>query len=151
MRIAVLLPRGGAATPGSLATAAGVGLEHIGAVRVGEGEATVDVRLEQARPARAALDRIGPTKIVDWSWRWLKLNVGRNHGLTIGQLRKVMAAADTGPLGKINLNNTHSMIGVQDYRIAGVHERLAHAKINGYPIRPEAFAAGVGPGSPAFG
>jgi hypothetical protein len=88
--------------------------------------------------------------VADWNFRWLKLNVGRNHGLTLGQLRKVLAAADALPLGKFNINNTHTMVGVQDQKAAGIVARLADARINGQAVRPELVPTNKTLGSAAF-
>ena len=67
--------------------------------------------------------------------------VGRNHGLTIGQLRKLLVTADALPLGKFNINNTHTMVGVQDQKAAAICARMADLRINGQAVRPELVAA----------
>lgn len=151
VRLAVTLPPGRPLpTPGDLVRLSGVALEHLGPIAVEPRQATVEVEVEASKAARDALAKLGFTQVVDWHWRWLKVNLGRNHGLTLNQLKKLLSAADAGRLGKINLNNTHSMIGIQDYRLPGVVAKLASAKLNGYAVRPEALPAGQGPGSPAY-
>jgi hypothetical protein len=137
-------------TPGDIARYAGVGPELIGPIAVLTGEAAIDVTYAAAKTARGHLARLGPTRLVDWQWRWMRLGIGRNHGLSIGQLRKLMLAADAMPLGKISINNTHSMVGIQDFRLAAVLAKLASTRVNGFALRAEAIPHGQGPGSPAF-
>jgi hypothetical protein len=108
------------------------------------------VRSEQVQRARDGLSALGLTRVADWNFRWLKLNVGRNHGLTIGQLRKVLVAVDALPLGKFNINNTHTLIGVQDQKAEAVLKRLADARVNGQAVRPELLPASKTLGSASF-
>ena len=152
VRIHLRLSRGDAKTPGELASWCGVPLEQVGPIAVAENgrEAWVDVRLEAGRPARAQLERLGPTRLVDWQWQWLKLGIGRNHGLSMGQLRKIMHNADAGTVGRIHIQNTHTLVGLQDFKLGTVCERLSLSRINGYAVKPEALPLGKGPGSPAF-
>lgn len=150
VRIEVKLPAGRATTPGDLVKAAGVGLELLGGVCVGEQEATVEVRCEAGPEARRNLARLGLTRLVGWEWRWLRISLGRNHGFTLGRLKKLLAAADAGPLGRIQLNNTHTLVGLQDFRLAAVSAWLTGQRINGYPVRIEILEPGTGPGSAAY-
>jgi hypothetical protein len=124
-------------TPGELVRATGVHPDELGPIMVAGVNAVVDVRSPLVQRARDGLMALGLTRVADWNFRWLKLNVGRNHGLTLGQLRKVLAAADALPLGKFNINNTHTMVGVQDQKAAGIVARLADTRINGQAVRPE--------------
>ena len=80
LRIIVRLPRG-EMTPGELARWAGVELDHLGPIAVldGGGEGAVDVAYAFAKTARGQLGRLGPTRLVDWQWRWMRLGIGRNH------------------------------------------------------------------------
>jgi hypothetical protein len=137
-------------TPGDIARATGVHPDELGPIMVAGLNAVCDVRSTVAPRARIGLDALGQTRIADWNFRWLRLAVGRNHGLTIGQLRKVMAAADALPLGKFNINNTHTMVGVQDQKAAAVVARLTETRINGQAVRPELLPPGKGPGSASF-
>jgi len=137
-------------TPGEIARYAGVDPDHLGPIAVLGGEAAVDVTYAMAKTARGFLARLGPTRLVDWQWRWMRLGIGRNHGLSIGQLRKLMLAADAMPLGKISINNTHSMVGIQDFRLGAVLAKLATTRVNGFALRAEGLAPGQGPGSAAF-
>jgi hypothetical protein len=150
VRIAVKLPRGESYTPGELTKLAGVDLEALGPIVVNENEARVDVRVAVGKTARASLERVGPTRLEGWSWRWLRLGVGRNHGLSIGQLKKIMQAADALPLGRIQIQNTHSLVGIQDFKLDALLERLAPLRVNGFAARATALPKGAGPGSAAF-
>lgn len=137
-------------TPGDVARASGVHPEDLGPILVAGTNAVVDVRSTAAPRARTGLDTLGITRVADWNWRWLRLNVGRNHGLTVGQLRKVMAAAEALPLGRFNIQNTHTLVGILDQKTQAVCARLADARINGKTVAPELLPAGKGPGSAAF-
>ena len=150
VRIGVRLPVGNATTPGQLASAAGVDLDQVGVIHVLDHEAFVEVRYDYARGARQNLERIGPTRMLQWSWQWLKLGVGRNHGLTIGQLRKLLLTTDANPLGRLHVNNTHSLVGLHDSKLPPVLTKLQSARINGFAVRPEALPIGAGPGGPAI-
>jgi hypothetical protein len=150
VRIGVRLPRGETYTPGDLARLTGVPGDQLGPVTVLEREALVDVRAESGKEARERLEKLGPTRLVGWQWQWLRLAIGRNHGLSMGQLRKIMLAADAMPLGRIAINNTHSLVGVQDFKLPGVIDRLGKKKINGFNARAEAIPPGKGPGDPSF-
>jgi hypothetical protein len=150
LRISVRLPAGESYTPGDLARVVAVGLDQLGSIFIERSVALVDVRYAHARQARMHLERLGPTRLLDWQWRWLRLAVGRNHGLSMGQFKKIMQAADALPLGRIHIQNTHSLVGVQDFKIESVVERLSAARVNGFAIKPEVLPPGKGPGSPAF-
>lgn len=150
VRIQVRLPRDTQSTPGDLARLAGVALDDLGLVQVLDGSAVVDVRTEHGKTAREHLERIGPTRLVGWEWQWLKLNIGRNHGLNIGQLKKVMLGVDAMPLGRILINNTHTMVGVQDFKLPAIMARMSTLRVNGYAARPEALPLGSGPGSAEY-
>jgi hypothetical protein len=150
VRIAVQLRGGVLPTPGELVSRTGLPADRIGHAAVLDGCALVDVHVEDGKVARAALEGLGMTRLADWEWRWLRLAVGRNHGLSIGQLRKIMLNADALPLGRIAINNTHTLVGIQDFKLPAVLERLGRLRINGFAPKPEALPSGKGPGSPAF-
>jgi hypothetical protein len=138
------------ATPGELARQAGVALDDLGPVQVRDGWALVDVRTDLGRTAREHLERLGSTRLVGWQWQWLKLHIGRNHGLNIGQLKKVMQNVDAMPLGRILINNTHTLVGLQDFKLAAIITRMGGMRVNGFAARPEALALGSGPGSAEY-
>ena len=150
VRITVRLARCEGMTPGELACASGMQPDQLGPVAIIGGEGVVDVPAELGKQARERLERLGPTRLVGWEWQWLRLNVGRNHGLSMGQLRKIMQTVDALPLGRIAVNNTHTLVGLQDFKIPAVLARLAVLKINGFSARPEVLPLGKGPGSAAY-
>jgi len=150
VRITVRLAQANGLTPGELARLAGVQPDQLGPVAVHSDEGVVDVRAELGKQVRERLERLGATRLVGWEWQWLKLHVGRNHGLSMGQLRKIMQAVDAMPLGRIAVNNTHTLVGVQDFKIPPVLARLAALKINGFAARAEVLPPGKGPGSAAY-
>ncbi|GDY14107.1 hypothetical protein LBMAG53_29850 [Planctomycetota bacterium] len=151
VRIRVRLPPETRMTPGELVLAAGVPIERIGPIHIARHDATIDVAAESGRVARAQLDRIGQTALVDWNWRWVRIGLGRNHGLSMGRLRKLLLDADALPAGRIHLNNTHTLVGVQDFRLPAVLAAMAAMRVNGLAVPAEALPPGKGPGSPAFG
>jgi hypothetical protein len=150
VRIQVRLPRDRESTPGEVARMSGMALDDLGPVLVLDGSAVVDVRTECGRSAREHLERLGPTRLVGWQWQWLKLSIGRNHGLNIGQLKKVMLSVDALPLGRILINNTHTLVGVQDFKLPAILARMATLRVNGYAARPESLPVGSGPGSAEY-
>lgn len=137
-------------TPGELASSTGLPAESIGHASVLGNKGLVDVHIADGKTARVALEQLGSTRLTDWEWRWLRLAIGRNHGLSIGQLRKVMQNADAHPLGRIAINNTHTLVGVQDFKLPALLEYLGNQRINGFASKPEVLPSGKGPGSPEF-
>jgi hypothetical protein len=150
VRITVRLNRPEGLTPGELARSSGMQPDQLGPVAVNDGEGVVDVPAEFGKQARERLERLGPTRLVGWEWQWLRLSIGRNHGLSMGQLRKIMQTVDAMPLGRISVNNTHTLVGLQDFKIPAVLARLTALKINGFAARPEVLPLGKGPGSAAY-
>jgi hypothetical protein len=150
VRITVRLANASGLTPGELARLSGALPDQLGPVAVLSDEGVVDVRAELGKQVRERLERLGATRLVGWEWQWLKLHVGRNHGLSMGQLRKIMQTVDAMPLGRIAVNNTHTLVGLQDFKIPPVLARLAVLKINGFAARPEVLPPGKGPGSAAY-
>ncbi|MBA3685444.1 MAG: hypothetical protein H0W72_09420 [Planctomycetes bacterium] len=150
VRISVRLRPGAESTPGSIARATGLAPEDLGPIAITGGEATVDVRSEHGRQARNGLGQLGPTMLMERRWQWLRIAIGRNHGLTMGQLRKILQTADALPLGRISIQNTHTLVGLTEVKMVSVVERLAPLRINGYPARPTALPPGTGPGSAMF-
>jgi len=141
VRLAVLLEAPEQATPGAIARSSGVELDDLGPVLVLDGQALIDVRQEQSETARRALEALGPTQVVAHSrivhdWHWLRIQIGRNHGLTIGQLGKILTRAQVGPIGRIHIQNTHTLIGLRDDYIDAAESRLADTRINGAATRP---------------
>ncbi len=150
VRISVRLRPGADSTPGAIARATGLAAEDLGPIIIQGSDATVDVRSEQGRNARSGLSQFGPTQLIERRWLWMRLSIGRNHGLSMGQLRKILQTADALPIGKIIIQNTHSLIGLTETKLDSVIARLMPLRINGYPARPTALPAGTGPGPAAF-
>jgi hypothetical protein len=156
LRLTVALQH--AMTPGALAKACGVALEELGPVVVGHGQAAIDVRLAAAGAARDALTAaVGPVQVgerprsrLEHGWCWMRLGLGRNHGLNLGRLRKLLDAAEVRPVGRIKLNNTHTVVGVP----ADDYERIVAAinatRVNGYPPKAGKPLHGEATGDPAF-
>lgn len=150
VRLVVHLRPMSAHTPGGIARACGLAPEHLGPIVIDGTEAYIDVAAEHGRDARAGLGAIGSTQLIERRWQWLRLAVGRNHGLTMGQLKRVLQGADAHPVGKIVIQNTHTLVGLVDAQIAPVAQRLSSLRINGYAAKPTALPPGTGPGSPAY-
>lgn len=147
VRIALLLTDATGVTPGTIAKATGVAADDLGPIMVTGHEAHVDVREAVGQHAREHLQKLGATQLLasghkQLAFQWLKVCVGRNHGLTMGQLRKILDRAKAAPVGRIHINNTHCLIGLRDDRIVAVEQALASVRINGIATRPERPAAG---------
>jgi hypothetical protein len=150
VRIVVHLPPFSALTPGAIARAAGIAPEHIGPIVIEGSEAYVDIAADHGRDARVGLSSIGPTQLIERRWQWLRIAIGRNHGLSMGQLKKILQTADAMPVGRISIHNTHTMIGLIDAKVDAVVKKLDGLKINGFAAKPSALPPGTGPGSPAY-
>ena len=146
VRLAVLLESPEGVTNGDVVKATGVDLDHLGPVLVLGEQAWVDVERDLADQAREGLQRLGPTQIsavkpILYKYQWLRLGAGRNHGLTMGQLRKLLTRADAGPIGRIHINNTHTMVGIREDHLERVEAHFAEARVNGVAVRPERMRA----------
>ena len=150
VRLAVRLPPGLPLTPGNLAKLTGLGAEHLGPISISEGEAFIDITAAEGRTARFNLTRLGPAHLAERRWQWLRFAIGRNHGLSMGQLRRVLQNAAAHPVGKIIINNTHTLVGLADDNLPTVLIKLESTRVNGFGIKPSALPFGTGPGSPAF-
>lgn len=146
VRISVMLPQQRGVTPGDLVQATGVPPEHVSHIVVQGSIAYVDVAAEHGRQARAGLQRFGQTQLVERNWRWLRIGLGRNHGLAMGQLRRILQQAGATPVGRIQIQNTHTLVGLSDDRLPAVMQWFAERRINGFPARVEALPPGDGPG-----
>ena len=150
VRIVVHLRPFSALTPGAIATATGIAPEHIGPIVIEGTEAYIDIAGDHGRDARVGLSAIGPTQLIERRWQWLRIAIGRNHGLSMGQLKKILQTADALPAGRIMIQNTHTLIGLVDAKVDAVVQRLSGLRINGYAAKPSALPPGEGPGSPAY-
>ena len=141
VRIQLLIEKPGGATPGELVSATGIDPEHVGVVLIDGHQGLVDVAEAHGEQARKGLDRIGITQVTHAqrpppTWSWLRITVGRNHGLTIGQLRKLLRRFGASRLGQIHINNTFTLVGLRDDEIDQVEAQLADHRINGVAARP---------------
>jgi hypothetical protein len=148
LRVAVLLKDPSAVTNGDLVRATGVDLDYLGPVLIHGHQASIDVAMSVAEQAREGLAKLGPTQVVTaapvrYAYRWLRLGVGRNHGLSMGQLRKMLERAKAGPLGRIHVNNTHTLVGVREDFLDAVVEHFTDARTNGAALRPEVLKEGA--------
>ncbi len=150
VRLLVHLPPRSPLTPGEMAQATGLPGECLGPIALGPGRGAIDVLAERGREARTALQRLGAVQLLDRNWVWLRLAIGRNHGLGMGQFRKIMITAGAKALGRIIIQNTHTLVGLPDDVGATVMEHLLHHKVNGYHVRPTLLDPKAGPGSPEF-
>jgi hypothetical protein len=150
VRLLVHLSPSHSLTPGALAQAAGIAAEFLGPINLSASYGYIDVLADHGREARSNLQRLGPVQLSERNWVWLRLSIGRNHGLGMGQFRKVMFSAGAGVLGRIVIQNTHTMVGLPDDVGTEVAEKLSHQKVNGYPVRPTLLDPKAGPGSPEF-
>ncbi len=142
VRLHLLLERDSDITPGDVLRATGLDPELIDHVLVFGHEALIDIVEDHGQEARKALDAIAITQVSKRPqppprWSWIKIAVGRNHGLSMRQLRKILDRAEAGQVGQIDIHNTHSAIGIRDDRLDGVIEQLAPLRINGIQTRPE--------------
>lgn len=150
VRLQVHLGRGASLTPGEVAQATGVDAADLGPIALDGRTASVDVIAQRGREARQHLSALGITQLIERNWVWLRLSVGRNHGLAMGQFRKVMANAGTKTLGRIVIQNTHCLVGLPDDVANDILPRLEKTRVNGYLVRPSILPAKAGPGSPEF-
>ncbi|MHC5068560.1 MAG: DbpA RNA binding domain-containing protein [Planctomycetota bacterium] len=153
-RLAVLLSKSGL-TNADVARATGVDLDHLGPVLIFGHQALVDVAAAHCEAACEALNALGPVQVVSaadvtTTWLWLRLEVGRNHGLTLAHLRKVLDRNGAGDLGRIHVNNSHSLVGIREDRITDLIAALADQVINGIRVRPSQVAEGAIRESAAF-
>ncbi len=150
VRLSLKVPGEQTPTPGEVVQvlqSGGVPLDAIGTLTVDGAAAHIDVLAAHAEAAQLALGAVGRSRVSGLRWQWLKLLLGRNHGFTINRLRTLMADCE---LGRINLNNTHTMVGIPEVQAEAVSARLAAARINGRPVRFELLPPGTGPGDPRF-
>ena len=150
VRVVVHLRPFSALTPGAIACATGIPAEYIGPIVIEGDAAYIDIAADHGRDARVGLSSIGPTQLIERRWQWLRISIGRNHGLSMGQLKKILQTADALPAGRIVIQNTHTMIGLIDAKVDAVVLRMSTLRVNGFAAKPTALPPGEGPGSPAY-
>ena len=139
-RLTVYIKDTRALTPGGVAQATGLQAEQLGPIIIGKNRISVDVHDSGIDAARPKLEAMGSLqepagRRARRQWFWLRLEVGRNHGLTIGQLRKLLNKVELTTLGKIEIANTHARCGIDAGDCESVIEQLASVKINGFPVK----------------
>ncbi|MCS6970242.1 MAG: hypothetical protein RMM29_08085 [Planctomycetota bacterium] len=137
-------------TPGDIVRWSEAPPEALGPIAVAAGEAVLDVRHAQLAATRAALARHGQVRVIDWNYRWLRLDLGRIHGLTVGRLRSALQQAGASPLGRYSIGNHYTLVGVRDAQIEAVCQCLAQQRINGRAVHPTVLPPGSGPGPAAY-
>ncbi len=150
VRLLVHLPARHELTPGVFAKTTGLAAEFLGHIALGPGYGAVDVIAAHGREARNQLQRLGAVQLIERNWVWLRMGIGRNHGLGMGQFRKIMITAGAKALGRIIIQNTHTLVGLPDDVGTVVAKHLMHVKVNGYHVRPTLMDPRAGPGSPEF-
>ncbi|TVR11316.1 MAG: hypothetical protein EA401_11165 [Planctomycetota bacterium] len=152
-RIAILLER--PATPGELAKACNCDADALGLISIEHNQAIVDVLSDQSLEARKGLELFGATQFHSRSttpvhWTWLRLAVGRNHGLTLSHLRKLMDRSGASKLGRIHVNNSHSLIGVREDEFTNICQHFSDQRVNGVALRPGPAQPGEAKDSPEY-
>ena len=97
----------------------------------------IDVHNSVSHDVRERLNAFGRCTVAENSlhamrWHFIRLGIGRNHGLNLGYLKKLMKRLNAGPLGKISINNTYTLLGLREDRIESVLNQLKQKRINGY-------------------
>lgn len=156
-RLAVLCTRTRPQGPGEVARATGLDPDDIGPVSVVDDQVLIDIRRDHGLAVRERLARYGPVQLADLGrepaprWAWVRLAIGRNHGLTISQLRKLLERAGVGQPGRIHINNTHTAVGLREDVIDATIAWFAAHRVNGSATRPVRPPPGTIKGDPAFG
>ena len=155
VRLSVMPRRADDLTPGAAARAAGIPLDELGNVTVVGSRIYVDTKLDHALVAKDGLSSLGPVKIarsktIEYGYQWIRFQVGRNHGLTIGQLRKTLARAGISAVGRITIRNTFTLIGLRDDMLPKAEAHFADVKLNGVMVRPHRCLPGEIKSSPEF-
>lgn len=143
-RIHLTLAAGKDPTPGDLARQCNIPAESIGLIRIDNGGALIDVEDDLAEAACLRLNEEGKARIVERrriqpDWAWLIMQVGRTQGMTMGYLKKLLERAESGPVGRIHIQNAYTLVGMHAHRIEPVAEYLNRKPING--IKPRARTA----------
>lgn len=141
VRLAILAPEQGELTPAIIARASGLTAEQLGFIAVEGDQAIVDVVASCGQEARERLGQFGAVQLqgdatVRPGFRWLRLGVGRNHGLTPTHLKKILSRAGATVLGRFHIRNTHVVVGIREDHWDQAVDQLANAKVNGVAARP---------------
>ena len=112
-------------------------LDNLGHIQIRRRKIYIDVMHTVSHDVRERLNEYGRCTVAENSlhqlrWVFIRLGVGRNHGLNLGYLKKLMKRLDAGPLGKISINNTYTLLGLREDKIESVVNQLKNKRINGY-------------------
>ncbi len=123
-------------TPGMIVGYCAVDLEKVGHIQIKRQKVYVDVHNSVSHDVRERLNEHGRCTVAEngvelLKWQFIRLAVGRNHGLNVGQLKKLMKRIEAGPLGKISINNTNTLIGIREDFVKHVIAELSSKRING--------------------
>jgi hypothetical protein len=139
VRFAVYTKKSDRFTPGEIARLTGLEPDQIGFIAIESDHILVDVHKTCKQAVRSRLVEIGGCKLLEdapFLWRWLRLAIGRNHGLTMRKLRSVLESAEAQPVGRIHLNNAYTLVGLREDRWEPTLAALANTSVSGIPLRP---------------
>lgn len=124
-------------TPGEIVTWSDTSTEFIGPLMIGRTQVLIDIHCHHSKNACESLGKHGSCCIAQsgvhkMEWHFIRLAIGRNQGLGISHLKRIMGAAQNGPLGKISINNTYSLIGIREDYVPACLQALEKKRINGF-------------------
>ncbi|NRA38471.1 MAG: DbpA RNA binding domain-containing protein [Planctomycetes bacterium] len=124
-------------TPGEVVSWSDVAPEFIGPLMIGRKQVLIDIHCHHSKHACEALAKHGSCCIAQsgvhkMEWHFIRLGIGRNQGLGISHLKRIMGAAQKGPLGKISINNTYSLVGLREDFVQVCLQSLENKRINGF-------------------
>ncbi len=123
-------------TPGMVIEWCGCDNEKISHIQIKRQKIYIDIHNSVSHAVRENLQAHGRCSVAEngneqLKWHFIRLGVGRNHGLNVGQLKKMMKRIEAGPLGKISINNTYTLIGLREDFVRETVEKLSRMRING--------------------
>lgn len=123
--------------PGMLIKMCQCGPEHVGHIQIKRQKVYIDIHNAVSHQVREALQEHGRCTVAEngleqLKWSFIRLGIGRNHGLNVGQLKKLMKRIKAGPLGKISINNSYTLIGLREDFIKQALQQLSGMRINGF-------------------
>lgn len=145
VRLAVLLQDATPMTPGELAQQLGVPLDRLGYIMVTPQQVRLDVEQEHLKAVREKLELLGPIQVEgreEPQWRWMRLEIGRNRGVTMQQLRRHCQRAGLERPGRIHVQNSYSVLGVPEHLWDHMMKYFKAVSVNGQLARPSFCAIG---------
>ena len=112
-------------------------LDLLGHIQIRRRKVYIDVHHTISHELRERLNfrgrcTVAENSLHDMEWHFVRLGVGRNHGLNLGLLKKLIKKYEAGPIGKISINNSYTLIGIREDKIKSLLENLKTHRINGY-------------------